>query len=128
MSDYIDRGVAIARLTALEVTNKLATMADARRLLADMPASDVAPVVWIPVTEQLPEVDATRAGYEKKTVIATNGKFVRPMIYERATVRGKCVRRWKWIWDRIYDGSPVTHWMPLPEPPKMDGGAENAAD
>lgn len=45
MSNYIDRGVAIARITALEVTNKLATMADARRLLADMPAADVAPVV-----------------------------------------------------------------------------------
>ena len=45
MTEYIDRGVAIARLTALEVTNKLATMTDAKRRLADMPAADVAPVV-----------------------------------------------------------------------------------
>ena len=45
MADYINRGVAIARITALEVTNKLATLTDAKRRLADMPAADVAPVV-----------------------------------------------------------------------------------
>lgn len=45
MAEYIDRGTAIAKLTALEVTKPSATMADAKRLLADMPAADVAPVV-----------------------------------------------------------------------------------
>lgn len=45
MDEYIERGTAIAKLTALEVTKPSATMADARRLLADMPAADVAPVV-----------------------------------------------------------------------------------
>lgn len=47
---YISRDTAIARLTRLEVTDKLATMADAKREIADMPAADVAPVVhgsWI---------------------------------------------------------------------------------
>lgn len=122
MAEYIKRVAALMKL--------MQDGCSAKNLqsILDMPAADVVPVVWIPVTEQLPEVDATRAGYEEKTVIATNGKFVQPMIYERATVRGKCVRRWKWIWDRIYDGSPVTHWMPLPEPPKMDGGDDDAAD
>lgn len=43
---YISRDMAIARLTRLEVTDKLATMADAKREIADMPAADVAPVVW----------------------------------------------------------------------------------
>ena len=42
---YISRDTAIARLTRLEVTDKLATMADAKREIADMPAADVAPVV-----------------------------------------------------------------------------------
>lgn len=46
MAEYIDRGTAIAKLTALEVTEPSATMADAKRLLADMPAADVAPVVY----------------------------------------------------------------------------------
>jgi len=41
MSEYIERGTAIANLTALEVTNPSATMTDAKRLLADMPAADV---------------------------------------------------------------------------------------
>lgn len=45
MAEYIDRSVAIARLTRLEVTDSNATMADAKRVLADIPAADVAPVV-----------------------------------------------------------------------------------
>lgn len=45
MAEYIDKGTAIAKLTALEVTEPNATMADAKRVLADMPTADVAPVV-----------------------------------------------------------------------------------
>lgn len=43
MDEYIERGTAIAKLTALEVTKPSATMADTKRLLADMPAADVEP-------------------------------------------------------------------------------------
>ena len=42
MAKYIDRGTAIAKLTALEVTEPNATMADAKRVLADMQTADVA--------------------------------------------------------------------------------------
>ena len=45
MDEYINRGTAIAKLTALEVTEPNATMVDAKRVLADIPAADVAPVV-----------------------------------------------------------------------------------
>lgn len=45
MGDYISRDMAIARLTKVEVTENLATMTDAKRVIADMPAADVAPVV-----------------------------------------------------------------------------------
>ena len=45
MDEYIDRGIAIAKLTTLEVTDRNATMTSAKRLLAYMPAADVAPVV-----------------------------------------------------------------------------------
>lgn len=41
MAEYIERGTAIAKLTALEVTKPSATMTDAKRLIADMPAVDV---------------------------------------------------------------------------------------
>lgn len=45
MAEYINRGTAIAKLTALEVTEPNATMTSAKRLLADMPAADVVEVV-----------------------------------------------------------------------------------
>lgn len=45
MAEYINRGTAIAKLNALEVTEPNATMADAKRVLADMPTADVASVV-----------------------------------------------------------------------------------
>ena len=50
MNDNISRVMAIARLTKLEVTNELATMTDAKRVIAEMPAADVATVVhgrWV---------------------------------------------------------------------------------
>ena len=43
--EYILRSIAIAKLTALEVTEPFATIADAKRVLADMAAADVATVV-----------------------------------------------------------------------------------
>nr|DAQ52723.1 MAG TPA: hypothetical protein [Caudoviricetes sp.] len=50
MDEYIDRGTAIAKLTALDVSEPNATMVGAKRLLAEIPAADVAPVThgeWI---------------------------------------------------------------------------------
>lgn len=43
--EYILRSIAIAKLTALEVTDPFATIADAKRVLADMTAADVVKVV-----------------------------------------------------------------------------------
>lgn len=42
---YISRDMAIARLTKVEVTEKIPTMTAAKRAIADMPAADVVPVV-----------------------------------------------------------------------------------
>ncbi len=44
MTEYIHRDMAIARLTKVEVTEKIPTMAAAKRAIADMPAADVVPV------------------------------------------------------------------------------------
>lgn len=140
MAEYIERGVAIAKLTALEVTEPSATMTDARRLLADMPAADVAPVVhWISVTEQLPESN------HKNDHVGDVLCFVPPRdgCYQSGLYLGKPkhvaaddgsgnfwgrpMQASDWtLWSWIYLEKPVvTHWMPLPEPPKMDGGADN---
>lgn len=53
-------------------------------------------------------------------VIATDGKSVRPMIYERPCIRGKNKYRWKWVWHVTYDGNPITYWMPLPKLPREE--------
>ena len=45
MAEYINMETAIAKLTALEVTEQNATMTDAKRVLADMQTADVVPVV-----------------------------------------------------------------------------------
>lgn len=45
MAEYIEKNVAIARLTALEIGNPCATMTDAKRQIADTRPADVALVV-----------------------------------------------------------------------------------
>lgn len=75
---------------------------------------------WISVDERLPNVDETDGLYEDCLVIATDGFASRVLYYERATVRGKAVYRWKWHWDRIYDGNPIIAWQPLPEPKREE--------
>ena len=45
MAECIDREAAIAKLTALEVTEPNYTMTDAKRALADMQTADAVPVV-----------------------------------------------------------------------------------
>ena len=74
---------------------------------------------WIPVTERLPDVNKSKAGYESVGVIVLieGRKKSAYRTYERAINRGKIVYRWKYPWDRISDEN-ITHWMPLPEMPK----------
>lgn len=68
---------------------------------------------WISVEDRLPEDTGTyltwhRAGY-----------------YGQHEYNAK-LHGWNVIWygDRSTEIKTVTHWMPLPEPPKMKGGAE----
>ena len=61
---------------------------------------------WIPVTERLPEDE------KKVLCILEDGFF--------------CILEWlswEWLWNdghNVYAEKDVTHWMPLPEPPKGD--------
>lgn len=72
-------------------------------------AADVRPVKWIPVTERLPE--------EKDRYLTVS---IEPWF--GTTVVD--TMRWSGVW--MYDGrqteATVTHWMPLPEPPKAEEG------
>lgn len=74
MAEYIGRGTAISKLTALEVIEPASTLADARRLLAEMPGADVAPVVhgrWMPFHSKtagdMQYCSACKIGFDAKT-------------------------------------------------------------
>ena len=75
---------------------------------------------WIPVTERLPEEDG-----DLYIVTAYNEEIW----WNRVVVVTAEYYRGNWTWNengREWDlTDSVTHWMPLPEPPKTDGGADN---
>lgn len=76
MNDYISRDMAIARLTKLEVTDRMATMTDAKREIANLPVAHVAPVVysrWAHIGGD--EWCCTACGF----VITTEGSWDRPV-------------------------------------------------
>nr|DAG69020.1 MAG TPA: Protein of unknown function (DUF551) [Caudoviricetes sp.] len=153
MSDYIEREAAIAYIHEQseecqkafeELGGESGIYADAYNDLAEdfyrIPAADVVPVVhWIPVTEQLPESN------HKNDHVGDVLCFVPPRdgCYQSGLYLGKPkhvaaddgsgnfwgrpMQASDWtLWSWIYLEKPVvTHWMPLPKPPKMDGGGEN---
>ena len=65
---------------------------------------------WVSVREKMPK--------DHQDVLFTNGKNVMFGAYDSFT-------EYWYEWDGPYDtehyyGDPITHWMPLPEPPKED--------
>lgn len=67
--------------------------------------------LWISVADRLPEPD--------EVVIATNGRMVGEAYIDKTE---NCWMVFLGVddfeWDRAYS-RPVTHWMPLPEPPEV---------
>ena len=71
------------------------------------PTADVQPVRWIPVTERLPEQGKRYLVIRFDEVTKT--QFIDILWHDAHDL---------W-WNRLYKGQyNVTHWMPLPEPPK----------
>ena len=84
-------------------------------IIADMPTL-TKPNEWVSVEERLPELPDRDWCSIMVITAQKNNPESRPMIYERAVVRGKRVERWKYYWDRIADELP-DYWRPLPAPP-----------
>lgn len=105
MLEYIERCTAIAKLTALEIREPCATLTDARRLLADMPAVSVPQ--WISVKDRLPEPDENPviAGCEPFDMIFMSR-------YDSKTKRWELPSKF---------ACEVTHWMLTSSMPRMDG-------
>lgn len=109
MSDYIKREDA---LKAIEWTWAGKAAFDA---LKELPAADVVERNrWIPATERLPKPNAVdEYGFAKGYLVKTD----RHVMMHTARYTGE----WWILWGKaevITD--TVTHWMPLPEPPKEE--------
>jgi hypothetical protein len=67
---------------------------------------------WISVKDRLPETN-----YRTMVIVCVDGKKSAARWFERTTIRGKLVERFKYPWD-VITCENITHWMPLPQPPK----------
>lgn len=75
---------------------------------------------WIPVTERLPEEDLPKDSTSKqiKVLVAYKRGNCSWVIRTQLRKKGQWYRRPdEWDWS-VSD--PITHWMPLPEPPKEE--------
>ena len=72
---------------------------------------------WIPVTERLPEDDLLKDSKVKLIKVLVSYKTSMGVPVVRTQIRQKRCRhhRDEWNWAKF---EPITHWMPLPEPPK----------
>lgn len=156
MAKYISAEIAKKALAESDLIPRYAESCKpiTDRIIDSLPAADVEPGNWISVEDKLPANETevlsvcVRNGY----------CFVCPVIYEDGTVLTQdSVWNWyeldnygtyseenddyfvpKGWWenrqftpDDVYNNPvdcAVTHWMPLPEPPKMEGGAENGTE
>ena len=76
---------------------------------------------WISVEDQLPlQADYAMPGcYECIRVLVTDGDHVTTQLFVRGKVEGINDSAWSGWEDYAYlNPHEITHWMPLPEPPK----------
>ena len=102
MTDYISREAVLTALFNGE--HNLYSWDEIEDRLSAIPAADVRPVEWIPVTERLPEKDGwylVSDGFISWTAMFLGEKTV-------------------WAGNFKFGLTGITHWMPLPEPPKEE--------
>jgi hypothetical protein len=115
-NDYILRIDAKKALTALSAELDAETVQRCIEAMNIPKAADVEPKQrWIPVTEGLPKRPENWPRCELRRcyfLVALESGCVKSLGFEFATME----------WNTV--GSPVTHWRPLPEPPKGEDDAE----
>lgn len=80
------------------------------------------PNEWISVEDEIPSDDDDGLEFFCMTNATGKGGGVLPLEWEVATIRGKTVRRWRWL-NRISPWT-VTHWMKRPAPPEKENSHE----
>ena len=114
MADFIDREAAIVDFERCNHENPVWTPQRVKTLLMRIPTADVEPVRrWIPVSKALPNT--------RERVLATDGVFVCEMCINK---RGQWQRYNIANYETLMS-LDILAWMPLPEPPEMDGGGED---
>ena len=101
----------IEREAALSAQNKSMNLSECGKRLESIPAADVRPVKWIPVTERLPELHEEVLVCTEEYGETVLG-FAMVAVFEGTG--------WLEAWERKTYLTAVTHWMPLPEPPKEE--------
>jgi hypothetical protein len=96
MNDLISRKALLAEYDRVHIGEP----GKARKLIEDAPAVRE----WIPVSERLPKL------YETVIVCDVREQYVGAWMY---------YGNGDWVYDdKMFDTEEITHWMPLPEPPK----------
>jgi hypothetical protein len=76
---------------------------------------------WIPVTERLPEVGEDVLIYAVgKSDDFSSVMAITDRIIFRLFTSSEGVEAWSSPWQYFMTNYEITHWMPLPEPPKED--------
>ena len=109
--DYL-QNIMFAAADAIEKLQKaVMRLEDESGILDELPMYQQ-PVGWIPVTERLPDEN------DRYLTVSIEPWFGTTLVD---------TMRWSGVWmydGRMYDGrqteATVTHWMPLPEPPKEE--------
>lgn len=103
MAEYIEREVVLNILASKNAPW------NGYQKVSELPAADVQPVKWIPVEEKLPE----KKGNYLVVFDCGHGAEVHEAFFF------KYFDSWEW-YDPVeeYQKYDVTHWTPLPEPPK----------
>lgn len=119
MSDLISREEAAKRLEALAEQRKGSFSGEAFAFAAKIVRGVPSAVRWIPVTERFPNLELVEVSAEDMDLF--------PCLVSKNTQK---LRKGKLVTKAWYDGigfldsdciditKEVTHWMPLPEPPK----------
>ena len=105
MSDLIDREAVISKIEPWLYSEGRgeSEINMLRAVIAELKSLPAAPR-WVRCEERLPKPRFAREWY----LVALESGCVKTLAFERDT------NEW---WET---GSPVTHWMPLPEPPKEE--------
>ena len=93
----------------------------ATEMVEDMPTL-TPPNEWISVEDEIPSDDDDGLEFFCMTNATGKGGGVLPLEWEVATIRGKTVRRWRWL-NRISPWT-VTNWMKRPAPPEKENSRE----